>query len=225
MRRLLAPFVLTLALAAPAAAETRNVSGFTGVSADDRFTVEIVTGQAYSVEVTGRDAGRIRTQLDGRTLRIRDARRPWFGENPRLDARIRITAPSLSSIAAVRGAELSAEIASDCSRLDVAAAMGSEMRVLASCDRIDASASMGAGLRLEGQCEVLDASASMGGIIRAGALRCESVDASASMGGEIAAFASRAYDASASMGGAINVAGNAPTRETSSSLGGDITNR
>ena len=225
MRRLLPPLIVIFALAGPAAAESRAVSGFTGVSADDRFTIEIVTGSAYSVEVTGRDARRIRTELDGRVLRVRDANRPWFGENPRLDAHIRVTAPALRTISAVRGAELTADLRHTCGALDVAAAMGGSARVNAACDVIDASASMGANVTLAGTCRALDVSASMGGIVRADDLQCQSVDASASMGGEVAAYASQTYDASASMGGAINVAGNAPSRETSSSLGGDINHR
>jgi hypothetical protein len=223
MKRLLAPVLLALTLAAPAAAETRNISGFTAVTAADRVTVEIITGQAYSVEVTGPDARRIRTRLDGRTLQIRDANRPWFGETPRLDAHVRITAPSLRGIAAVRGAEVEAALNGACDGLDVAAAMGGQAEIVApECDAIDASASMGGEMRLEGACRALSASASMGGVIRAREMRCVTVDASASMGGDVQAYASRSYDASAAMGGAINVAGDATLREISSSLGGSV---
>ncbi len=222
MLRLIPPMLLALALAAPAAAEPRALSDFSAVSINDRVTVQIVTGPTYSVEVTGSDAARIRTQVEGRTLRIRDANRPWLGETPDLDARIRITAPAIERIVAARGAEVDATLTA-CSNLDVSAAMGAAARIVASeCQAIDAAASMGGELRLDGACQTLTASASMGGLIKAEAMRCLSVDASASMGGDVQAYASRSFDASAAMGGAINVEGDAPRRQASSSLGGSV---
>lgn len=226
MTRLLPAVALFLLCAAPAAAETRDVTGFTGVSAADRLTVEIVTGQDYAVEVTGRDAGRIRTHLAGQVLRISDKNRPWFGESPDLDAHVRITAPTLRTIAASRGVELEARIDGACAALDVASAMGAEASVVAPrCAALDASASMGGEVNLQGACQTFSASASMGGVIRASEMQCVDVNASASMGGEIVAYASGSYDASAGMGGTINFAGNAASREASTSLGGTISNR
>lgn len=226
MPRLLPAIAFFLLCAAPAAAETRDITRFTGVSAADRVTVEIVTGQDYAVEVSGRDAGRIRTHLAGHVLRISDKNRPWFGEAPDLDAHIRITAPSLRSIAAARGAELNAQINGACASLDVVSSMGAEANIVVpQCATLDAAASMGGSLTLVGGCQSLSASASMGGVLRASEMLCVDVDASASMGGEVEAYASGSYDASAGMGGTIQFAGNAATREQSTSLGGTISNR
>ena len=226
MKRIFPAIILALACAAPAAAETRALTGFTTVSAADRVSVEIVTGGAYAVEVTGADAARIRTRLDGAALRISDANRPWFGEAPRLDAHIRISAPELRAIVASRGAGIEAAINGACAQLDVAASMGGQANVTAAaCGAVDATASMGGDVRLDGACQTLSASASMGGLVRAEALRCATVDASASMGGDVQAFASRSYQARASMGGAVNVAGAAATRERSSTLGGSVIDR
>jgi len=226
MHRLLPAVLIALAaVAAPAAAEPRQVSGFTAVTVADRIEVEITTGEAFSVEVTGQDAGRIITRLDGRTLRVRDRNRPWFGETPDLDAHVRVTAPSLSALSASRGAELRAAIGDDCRALDVAASMGGEAAITISrCDAVSASASMGGDVRLEGACDTLSASASMGGLVRAEGLRCATVNASASMGGDIEAYASSASDASASMGGAIAIAGNPRSNNNSTALGGSVSN-
>jgi len=219
--------LLALALIAPApvGAETRQVSGFNAVSVADRIEVEVATGERFSVEVTGRDAGRISTRLDGRTLRIRDQNRPWFGETPELDAHVRITAPALSGVSAARGADLRAAIGEGCRGLDVAVSMGGEALVtIVRCERISASASMGGDMRIEGACDTLSASASMGGVIRADELRCTSVTASASMGGDIEAYASNSSDANASMGGAIAIVGNPGSSSHSTALGGSVSN-
>jgi hypothetical protein len=225
MHRPLAPALIALTLAVPVAhAETRNLSGFDNVNAADRLTVAVAIGDGYRVEVTGSDAERIRTRIDGDTLRIEDSRRPWFGLSPRLDAHVRVTMPAVDGVAAARGAELVASLAGgSCIDFSVAAAMGGTAHVTgAQCDDVDASAAMGGEVTIEGACRELDVSAAMGGYVRAEDLQCATVDASASMGGDIRAFASQHYDASAAMGGAINVAGGANANDTSSVMGGEI---
>lgn len=215
--------LLVGALAGAAHAETRALSGFTQVSAADRLTVEVSIGETYSVEVTGSDADRVRTRLDGRTLKITDARRPWFGTSRRLDANVRVTAPRLEGVAAARGAELTATISGECDDFSAAAAMGATTRVSGlACQSVDASAAMGGELELTGACETLDVSAAMGGSVGARDLRCRTVDASAAMGGDIRAYASESYDASAAMGGAISFAGEARRGDTSAAMGGSI---
>jgi hypothetical protein len=224
MHRLIAPVLLAVLMAAPAAAETRDLSRFDEVHASDRLRVEVLVGDGYSVEVTGADAGRVRTRLDGDELRISDARRPWFGSGRRLDALVRVTTPRLEAVAAARGAELSATLSGPCDDFDAVAAMGGLVEVDGlQCDEVDAAAAMGGVLRLTGRCRVLDVSAAMGGTVRAETLECELVDASAAMGGDIDAFASLSYDASAAMGGAVNVAGGARAADTSAVMGGSVT--
>ncbi len=226
MKRLFAPVLIAAALALPAAAEVRNHSGFRTVNASDRITVTVTQGDGYEVEVTGADAGRVRTRLDGRTLRIEDRNRPWFGGGRRLDAQVRVTAPRVEGVSASRGAELYASLAGGCDAFSASAAMGGSARVNgAQCNDVSASASMGGEVRLEGACRGLDVSASMGGYVRAEELQCQSVNASASMGGDITAYATQTYDASAAMGAAINVAGGALANDTSAAMGGSISNR
>lgn len=223
MKYLVSVALLAFALAGPAQAETRNLSGFTRVAAFDRMTVEVAVGETYAVDVTGSDAGRVRTRIDGRTLKITDARRPWFGGGPRLDAHVRVTAPRIEGVAAARGAELTATISGECDDFSAAAAMGATTHVSGlSCHRVDASAAMGGELELNGACEALDVSAAMGGSVGARGLQCRTVDASAAMGGAIRAYASERYDASASMGGAISFAGEARRGDTSAAMGGSI---
>jgi hypothetical protein len=226
MHRLIAPGLLALALAGPAAAETRVLSGFNEVHASDRIQVEVSIGPEFAVEVTGPDAARVRTRVDGDELRITNARRPWFGGTPAIDAQVRVTLPELSGVAASRGGELTATLAGPCRDFSAVAAMGGVTEVDAiECDVVDATAAMGGVVRLAGACRTLDVSAAMGGEVRADRLECELVDASAAMGGTVRAFASLSFDASAAMGGSVDVAGSARESERSAVMGGSVTSR
>lgn len=223
MKHVVSVALAALALAGAAYAETRNVSGFTEVNAADRISVVVSVGEAYSVQVTGSDAARVRTQRDGRKLRITDRNRPWFGASHELDATVRITAPRIDGVAASRGAEVSATLAGQCGDFSAAATMGGIANVSGvNCAAVNASASMGGVLELAGACNDLSVSASMGGDIRASELQCRTVDASASMGGMLRVYASERYDASAAMGGVIDVGGAAQRGDTSAAMGGSI---
>lgn len=205
MKNLLAPAILALAIATPAAADTRDHSGFTGVTASDRLEVQVVEGPTYSVSVTGRDASRVRTRVEDNTLRISQANRGWFGRSPRLDAVVRVTAPSLDHLAAARGAELRAE----------------NLRA----DDLTVAAAMGATLWVSGTCDDLDASAAMGAEIHAENMACSTANVSASMGADARVNASSSFDASASMGATVNVAGGAARGDVSTSMGAEVNSR
>lgn len=225
MHRILIAAAALAALATPAMAEPRSLAGFDTVAASGRFRVEVAVGPEFQVRVDGPDAARIRTRVEGETLKIEPAHRPWFG-NPEYDASVHVTLPRLSGVAAARGATLVALAGGECSDFSAAAAMGAELRVSElHCTAVEAAAAMGANLRLAGACESLDVAAAMGAVVEAGALHCSTVDASAAMGGNVEAFAESHYDASAAMGGAINVAGGGQARDRSAAMGGSVTHR
>lgn len=202
MRASLIAGLAVLSIASLASAETRNVSGFTGVSAADRIAVEVTVGPAYRVDVTGSDARRVSTRVDGDTLRIRRSNRPWFGGTPPIDATVRITMPEIEHLGASMGAELTAT--------DIHS------------DDLSLSASMGGELSAAGACGALDASASMGGSIKAEGLHCRDADISVSMGGAASVYASNQFDVSASMGGSVSVAGEGRAADVSLSMGGSL---
>ncbi|HYD87490.1 MAG TPA: DUF2807 domain-containing protein [Vitreimonas sp.] len=201
MKRLAVTAVLAMLMAGPAMAETRNHRGFDSVGAQDQIRVEITVGGEYAVDVSGRDAERVLTEVEGGTLKIRQRNRPWFGSR-HLDATVRISMPELESVAAARGAELTAT-GVDAQHFEIAAAMGAEVRV-------------------RGTCSSLDAAAAMGAVIRADELLCQTADVAAAMGGDARVYASQSYEGAASMGGTINVAGEGADRGSSTAMGGSI---
>lgn len=197
--------VACLALASAASAETRNLSGFEGVSAAGRFDVSVTVGDAYSVTITGSDADRLKTEIEDGVLKIETRNRPWFGEEPRINADVIITTPRLTTLVAARGAEVEASNI-NAGDFTLVAAMGGQVRAA-------------------GTCQSLDASAAMGGALNATDLHCATADVAASMGGEARVYASQSLDAAASMGGSVRVAGAPAHTDISTSMGGGVSLR
>src|SRR5690606_10210562 len=99
MKRVMALTALAAALAAPAAAEMRELRGFTEIVVSDGINLEVTAGSPYAVEVIGADASRVETRVEGGVLRIRQRNRPWFGRTD-LDADVRVSLPQLHGLAA-----------------------------------------------------------------------------------------------------------------------------
>jgi len=201
MKYAVASVLIALAMATSASGELRNVTGFTEVQAQDHIVVEVRIGPQYAVEVTGPEANRIITRVERDQLKISERNRPWFGPDRRVNALVRVTAPALSSLAAAKGAMLTA--------FDIAA------------DDMSLAAAMGGELRVNGTCHSLDVAAAMGGIVRAESFHCVNADISAAMGGEARVFATRTFDATAAMGGTVNIAGGAHG-DTTAVMGGAV---
>lgn len=178
----------------------RPLQGFTGVAADGKFNVEIVIGDHYAVDVSGRDAGHIETSLDRQSLRIHADNRPWA----RYDALVRVTTPRLDAIAA---------------------AAGSGVRVMAPmrAGQVALAAHSGGELQVSGACQSVSAAVSSGGSIDAGGLNCTTATVSASSGGHVSVQAHHNITAQASSGAEIVVRGRPEYQVTQKSSGGEIT--
>jgi hypothetical protein len=183
--------------------EPRNVGAFDSIRVQDAIRVDISRGDQFSIDVSGPEAGRVRTEVNGHTLQISEINRPWFGHDRTVAATIHVTMPHVSAIAASKGATV---IAADMLGQDVALA-----------------AAMGGEMRLSGACETATVSASMGGVVRADDFHCAHASVAASMGGEVKVFASADYTASASMGGEVHVAGGGTRGRVATSFGGEVT--
>ena|SRR5690242_394873 len=190
------------ALAGAAHADTRAITGFTAVKALDHIVVEVRRGPQYSIEVTGPQADRIVTSLDENgALKINERNRPWFGPDRRINALVRVTMPTVTDLAAAKGATLTA--------YDIE---GEDVSLVAA---------MGAELTINGACHAVDATAAMGGVVRADAFHCQTADISAAMGGDVRVFATNTFDATAAMGGSVRISGGAHG-DTTAAMGGSI---
>jgi hypothetical protein len=200
MTRLLVPAILALAMAAPAAAETRNLSGFTKVSASAGFDVDVTVGQGFRVDVTGPGADRTVTRVQGDTLIVEPTPGMHWGRRP--EVRVSVTMPSVTGLSTSSGADIRAR------------GVNAEVITL--------EASSGSDLEVSGTCRSVEAEVSSGADIDAGDLRCQSGSARASSGADVHVNVSGQLDVRASSGGDVHVAGGASIGDVSLSSGGSV---
>lgn len=201
MKALLIGAAAMAVFAGGASAETRNLQGFVGVGAEGQFHVVVAIADRYSVEVSGPDAAKIDTHIEGNALKIKGSGWHWFGEQ-RYNANVQVTLPRLEAIDAARGADVTV------------AGVNS--------DHISLNAAMGGEIHASGVCQSLSANAAMGGAIEAAGLDCSNADVHAAMGGDARVHARDTLSAAAAMGGEIRVSGNPPQRSTREAMGGDV---
>ena len=200
MKRLIVPAILALAMAGPAAAEVRNLSGFTKVEASAGTDVTVNVGLSFRVEVTGPGADRIQTTVHGDTLHVRPT--PGFHWGRRPPAEIRVTMPSISGLSASSGADLEA-----------AGLSGGDVSL---------ESSSGADLEASGTCRAVSASASSGADIDARRLVCDSGSADVSSGADIVLHVNGTLNVDASSGGDVTAIGDPRLGDISLSSGGSL---
>lgn len=200
MKLILAASALVLASAGIANAEVRNVGSFTKVEANAGTDVEVSVGGGFRVEVTGRDADRIVTRVEGDTLVVEPVRGwSWRG---RRQANIRVSMPRVSGLSASSGADL-----------NVTGVNGGD---------IELDSSSGADLRVSGRCNSFSADASSGSDIHAEDLRCESGSVDVSSGADARVYATGRLDVDASSGGGVQAYGNPGIGNIDLSSGGSL---
>lgn len=191
-----------LALAGTAAAETRAVTGFDSVEASAGIPVDVSVGPGFSVEVTGRDAARVQTRLEGTTLVVRPVS-SWNWR--RRDVLVRVSMPAVVGLDASSGARLTAR-----------GVAGGPLEL---------EASSGAQVTVSGACGALSAEASSGAQIEAGALVCQTGDVDASSGARVEVNVNGRLDVGASSGGDIYASGSPEIGNVSLSSGGSLRRR
>lgn len=203
MNRLIFPALFVLAVASPASAETRNLSGFTRVQASAGYDVNIEVGPAFSVNVEGPGADRVLTRVSGDRLTVEPTPGWHWGTRPR--ATVNVTMPSLDGLDASSGADIDAR------------------GVNATAFSLDASS--GAEIDVAGSCQTLSADASSGADINAHQLHCASGTVDVSSGADISVFVEGTLNVDASSGGGVTASGDPSIGDISLSSGGSLRRR
>ncbi|WP_300529754.1 head GIN domain-containing protein [Maricaulis sp.] len=197
---------LSAGLSVPALAQDSqdvNVEVFDRIDAAGSFRVILLQGDSHSVRLDGDgdDFAEIEVSVRRGELEL-DQDTRWFGNNPRLDVTVYVTAP-------------------DFTHMDFGRGVGAEVRDFDTAE-LDLEISTGAVARLTGTCDELDLSMSTGGVLYADSFVCARVYARASTGATGDVHATAHADVRASMGASYDVYGNPDYRELRSTMGASV---
>ncbi len=220
--------------------ETRSLSSFSRISANEGIDVYLKEGDKEEARVIARniDLDDVLTDVSGGRLKIH-----LDGNNHRnIDVEVYVTyksinAISVSSAASVRAedkletsgdfdvdvssaGDLEATIKADELSIDVSSAGDAELEV--EVDEIEANVSSAGDIEVSGSARMQDIEAHSSGGYDAYDVESEEVDVSASSGGSIKVNVSQKVDARASSGGTVRYRGSPRYVDVSSSSGGTI---
>jgi Putative auto-transporter adhesin, head GIN domain len=207
----------------PAVAETRALGAFSKIDVSGNAEIELVQGDRHEVvvEAAAGDQDRIRTEVDGVTLRIVTGKRHgWRAfEGPVRTPRIVVRAPTFESIAAAGAIRISSPSLNVAS-LRIAAAGTTTLRfdsLKADSLRIAGSGAVKADLA--GKVTDLAISLSGAGAIRAPQLVSETAKVSVAGAGVVVVNAEKSLRVSLSGAGSVEYLGNPEVKQSVSGLG------
>ncbi len=220
--------------------ETRSLSSFSRISANEGIDVFIKQGDKEEARIVSRniDLEDVLTDVSGSRLKIH-----LDGDRHRnIDVEVYVTyksinAISVSSAASLRAdgvvesdgdfdvsvssaGDLEASIKADDLSLDVSSAGDAELIV--NVDEIEADVSSSGDIEIEGTARMQDVQANSAGEYDGYDVESEEVDVSASSGGTVKVSVSEKVDARASSGGTVRYKGSPKYVDVSSSSGGSI---
>lgn len=220
--------------------ETRSLSSFSKISANEGIDVYVKKGSQEEARVVARgiDIEDVLTDVSGGRLKIH-----LEGNNHRnVDVDVYVTYVSINALSASSAASLQAEgqietngdfdvdvssagdlranIKADELSVDVSSAGDAELTV--DVDEIEANVSSAGDIEIDGSARVQDIEASSSGEYDAYDVESEEVEVSASSGGSIKINVTDRVDARASSGGSVRYKGSPRYVDVSSSSGGSI---
>ncbi len=220
--------------------ETRSLSSFSRISANEGIDVFIKQGDKEEARVVARniDLDDVLTDVSGDRLKIH-----LYGDNHRnVDVEVYVTYKSVNALSASSAAslrseglietngdfdvdvssagDLEASIKADELSIDVSSAGDAELTV--EVDAIEADVSSAGDIEITGSARMQDVQANSSGDYDAYDVESEEVDVSASSGGSIKVNVSQKVDARASSGGSVRYKGSPRYVDVSSSSGGNV---
>ncbi len=228
MKRIFAITACALTLPGAALAATRpyTVDSFERVSVAAGVEADITLGSTRSVvaDTKSDDFEALRIVVKDNALQI--DRPPgswfssWFGNRP--DYHVHIVTPTLRSLAASSGAEVTVK-GSVTGDFSVDASSGSDVELeLVKGGNVKVHTSSGGEASIAGTCVSLEAHTSSGSDLDAGDLKCDNVSLHTSSGSELSVSAAKSVTGEASSGSDIRVRGRPTTVQVETSSGANM---
>lgn len=215
-------------IAAGTSRQTRQVSGFHGISVTsgiDLYLTQKVSEEVV-VEANSEDIDKIITEVEGGILKIYIKEKSWFNfdwkSRPR---KVYVSFKDIDKIDASAGADVISENRFKLDELKVDSSSGSDVKLELDARDVRVGSSSGSDISLKGTAVSLQADASSGSDIDAADLQTKNCDASASSGSDVKVNVTETLNASASSGGDVYYSGNPKTKDINESSGGDVHSR
>lgn len=237
--------ILVAGVAVAQSEETRSLSSFSRISAQEGIDVFIKAGNKEEARVIARshDLDEVKTEVSGDRLKIHiDNGRRW-GNNGRVDIDVYVTYKSIEALSASSAASIDSEGTIEANgdfdidvsssgdivakivgidELEIEASSSGDVRLNVEADEVEARVSSSGDIEIEGKARVQDIEASSAGDYDGYDLTSEEVEASASSGASIKVYSTEKMRGRASSGGSVRYRGDPKYVNADSSSGGSV---
>ena len=226
----LSPLIFALLLSAHALAqekESRPLSGFDAIEVGGGIDLLLRQGSSFAVEVQADDGelADIVTEVNGKTLQIRRKSSFNFFHWGDQHGSVNVTLPTLVSLSASGGSDVTTQGTFTSDKLRVVASGGSDVEIDVSAGTLDAETSGGSDLRLAGTARSASVRSSGGSDLNARDLTVDEADVQSSGGSDLAIAVREKIVGSASGGSDITYTGQPATVDVDTGGGAEVHHR
>lgn len=210
---------------AQASRQTRQVSGFHGISVSSGIDLYLTQKKVEEVvvESDSDDLDKIITTVEGGILKITIKQKSWLNISWTHNHRkVYVSFITLDKLETSSGSDVVSQSVMKLDKLKLNASSGSDVNLELEANELSIESSSGSDITLKGKASVLEVSASSGSDIDAAELEAKKCNASTSSGSDIKVKVTDELDASASSGGDIYYSGDPKTKNINESSGGDV---
>jgi hypothetical protein len=222
--------ILALLLSAPVAGqeqESRPLSGFDAVEVGGGIDLLLRQGASFAVTVHADDGelADIVTEVDGKTLQIHRKNSFNFFHWGDQHGSVEVTLPTLVSLSAGGGSDVTAQGTFTSDKLHVSASGGSDVEIDVAAGSLDAETSGGSDLRLTGSARSARVRSSGGSDLNARDLTVDEADVDSSGGSDLAIAVREKIVGSASGGSDITYTGQPSVVDVDTGGGAELHHR
>ncbi|WP_374329874.1 head GIN domain-containing protein [Soonwooa sp.] len=200
-------------------AQMKNVGSFTKLKVFDQINVELIPGDEYKADISGKNASNVEFVNSGNELKVRMVTSKVMQGDA---TKIILYYKNLGSIQASQGSIISSTSPITSSNLSLISNEGSVIDVLANSPAITSKVNTGGLIKIAGETTTQDVVVNAGGKYEGAELKSENTSVTVNAGGEANVFASQDVTTTTRAGGIINVYGNPENRNEKKFIGGKV---
>ncbi|WP_300669851.1 head GIN domain-containing protein [Soonwooa sp.] len=200
-------------------AQMKNVGSFTKLKVFDQINVELVPGDEYKADISGKNAGNVEFVNSGNELKVRMVTSKVMQGDA---TKIILYYKNLGSIQASQGSVVSSTSPVHVSNLSLISNEGSVIDIVAETSALNTKVNTGGLIKISGESTTQDVVVNAGGKYDAAGFKTENTSVTVNAGGEANVYASQDVTATTRAGGVINVYGNPENRNDKKVIGGKV---